>query len=473
MSRHISRKPSTFRRAGSGLRLETLEQRWMLAGAPVLSGDHLTVSGDDANDVIAVSLAGPMIDVTVNGTLYQYAPATIATIAVDGGRGYDKVTLDGSAGNETITMGPLSATMSSPGVDLTVQNASEITANAAGEVAASSGDVVSFFDSSGDEVFTASPGEGQMTGRNSINKATGAEAIHGYAREGGTDTASLYDSAGDDTFVGKSTYGKLQGTGFLSRAKFFDAVHGYAKAGGTDTARFEGTAGADEFVGRPTWSKMTGEGYFNRAKFFDTVIATATNERSDTARLYDSAGDDNFTASPNTGTLTGTGYSLAVSRFYSIVATASSGGYDIAQLIDSTADDFAIGKPTETTLFNTTFSNTAKLFDVVHTYARNGGNDVAYLYDSAGHDRYSLIDDTAKMLGPEQAGVPEFYIRAKLFDAVYAIASAGGYDQAYYGDIATATGASGVMTTGATSAAFEAVFVMDDNGGFVPIYDSL
>jgi hypothetical protein len=472
MSRLFPRKPTTLQRAGSRLRLEALEQRWMLAGAPVLSGGHLSVTGDDANNVIAVSLAGPMIDVTIDGTNYQYNPATVATISVDGAKGYDKVTLTGTAGNETITLGPLSATMSSPGIDLTVQNASEITADAAGEVGGTVGDVVSFYDSSGDDVFTASPGEGQMSGRNFLNKATGAEIIHAYAREGGTDTAHLYDSAGDDTFVGTATYGKLYGTGFQNRAKFFDFVHGYAKAGGTDAASLMGAAGADEFVGRPTWSKMAGEGYFNRVKFFDTVTATATNERIDTARLYDSAGDDNFTASPNTGSLSGTGYSLDVHRFYSIVATASSGGYDVAELIDSPGDDFAIGKPTETKLYNNSFSNTAQLFDVVHTYARNGGYDLAQLYDSAGDDRYYNIDNWAKMLGPLQNGVPEFYVRAKLFDAVYAYASAGGYDRAYFGDLATANGALRTLSSGGATNAFDAVFLMNDNGGFDPIYNS-
>ena len=444
----------------------------MLAAAPVLSGGHLAVTGDDANDVIAVSLAGPMIDVTVNGTLHQYDPATVATIGVDGGNGYDKVTLTGTAGNDTITLGPLSATMSSPGIDLTVQNASEITANAAGQVGGTAGDVVSFYDSSGDDAFTASPGEAQMLTRNTLNKATGAEIVHAYAREGGTDTAHLYDSAGDDTFAGTATSSKLYGTGFYNRAKFFDFVHGYAKAGGTDTASLTGATGADEFVGRPTWSKMAGTGYFNRVKLFDTVTATATNERIDTARLYDSSGDDLFSASPNTGTLSGTGYSLDVHRFYSIEANASSGGYDIAELIDSAGDDLAIGKPTETTLYSFNFSNTAKLFDLVHTYARNGGYDRVQLDDSAGDDRYFNIDGTVKMLGPDRNGVPEFLVRAKLFEAVYAHPAAGGYDRAYFGDQATLDAAAGTLTSGGAAAAFEAVFVMNSNGGFDPIYNS-
>ena len=469
MSRFFPRKPTTSRRADSRLRLETLERRWMLA--PVLDNGHLTVEGTDGKDVIEVSVAGP-IDVTINGTNYQYDPATVQSIGVDGGKDHDKVTLNGTAGNDTITLGPFSAAMNSPGVDVTVQNASEIIANAAGQVAGSEGDVVNFNDSSGDDVFTASPGEGQMSDGNYLNTATGAEIIHGYAREGGTDTASLYDSAGNDTFVGTDTYGKLSGTGFQNRAKFFDAVHAYAREGGTDTASLRGATGADEFVGRPTWSKMAGEGYFNRAKFFDAVTATATNERIDTARLYDSAGNDFFTATPNNGTLSGTGYSLDVQRFYSIVATASSGGYDTAELIDSPADDFAIGKPTETTLYNSNFSNTAELFDVVHTYARNGGNDRAQLYDSAADDRYYNIDNSAKMLGPDQNGVPEFYVRAKLFDAVFAFAPAGGYDRAYFPDLATATGALGTLTAGETNAGFEAVFVMNDNGGYDPIFNS-
>jgi hypothetical protein len=448
--------------------MESLEQRWMLAGAELLSGGHLWVEGTDGNDVIAVSLAGP-IDVTINGTNYQFDPASVATISVDGAKGYDKVTLTGTAGNDTITLRPLSATLSAPGIDLTVQNASEITANAAGEVANTEGDEVSFYDSSGDDVFTARPGEAEMSGRNFRNKATGAEFIHGYAKEGGTDTAHLYDSAGDDTFTGTDTLSKLQGTGFFSRAKFFDYVHGYALAGGNDTASLEGAAGADEFVGRPTWSKMSGEGYFNRVKLFDTVTAVATNEQIDTARLYDSAGNDYFTASPNSGTLSGAGYSLDVYRFYSIEAAASSGGYDVAELIDSTSDDSAIGKPTETVLYNNDFSNTARFFDVVHAYARNGGADLAYLYDSAGDDRYFNIDDSNKMLGPDQNGVPEFYVRAKLFDAVYAFAAAGGYDRAYFSDEAAAYSALGQVSTGGIGTPFEAVFVMNDNGGFDPL----
>ncbi len=464
MSKFFSRKPAKSRRAGSRLRVETLERRWMLAAAPVLTGDHLAIQGDDADDVITVSLAGP-IDVTINGDAYSYNPATIATIAVDGGNGYDKVTLTGTAGDDTITMGPFSATMSVTGIDLTVANASEITADAAGQATAT-GDVVSFFDSSGDEVFTANPGEGEMRGQQFINKATDAEIVHAYAREGGTDIAHLYDSAGDDTMYGTSTSTKLQGAGFFSRAKFFDYVHGYGKAGGNDTATLRGAAGADAFVGRPEWSKLTGTGYFNRAKFFDTVTAVGTNERVDTARLYDSAGDDQFTASPNTGSLTGTGYSIDVSRFYSIEATASSGGYDVVELNDSAGNDYAVGKPTETKLYGDGFSNTAKLFDVVHAYARNGGNDYAYLHDSAADDRYSQKDDWAKMVGPLDNGVHEYYVRTKLFDAVYGFATAGGYDRAYFGDLATATATAGSAAGGGTSGKFEATFVRNDNGGY-------
>lgn len=437
--------------------------------APVLSGGHLAVEGTDSNDVIEVSLAGPMIDVTINGANYQYAPATVQSIGVNGAKGYDKVTLGGTAGNDTVTLGPLSATMSSPNINLTVQNASEISVNTAGQTAGTPGDVVSLFDSSGDDVFTAKPGEGQMSGRNFLNKATGAEIIHGYAKEGGTDTAHLYDSAGNDAFVGTDKYGKLSGTGFQNRAKFFDFVHGYATAGGTDVAILKGAAGADAFVGRPTWSKMTGTGYFNRAKSFDVVTATATNEFADTARLYDSSGNDHFTASPNTGSLTGTGYSLNVNYFYSIVATASAGGRDVAELVDSAGNDSVIGKPTETTLYNYTFSNTAKLFDVVHAYARNGGYDRASLYDSEADDRYYKEDKQAKMLGPDQNGRPEFIVRAKLFDAVHAYALAGGYDRAFFATAAAVNGDPGTLTTGQASTGFEAVLVMNDNGSYEPI----
>jgi len=217
---------------------------------------------------------------------------------------------------------------------------------------------------------------------------------------------------------------------------------------------------------------MSGRNFRNKATGAEFIHAYAREGGNDVASLYDSAGDDYFTASPNTGSLSGTGYSLDVHRFYSIEATASSGGYDIAELIDSSGNDFAIAKPTETTLYNNNFSNTAKLFDVVHTYARSGGNDQALLYDSAGDDRYFNIDDWSKMMGPEQNGVPEFFLRVKLFDAVYAHADAGGYDRAYFGDQATATGALGTLTTGGPNDPFEAVFVMNDNGGYDPLYSS-
>jgi hypothetical protein len=433
----------------------------MLAAGAVLSGTHLEVSGGATDDVIEVSLAGPMIDVTINGTLTQHDPAAISTISVDGGDGYDKVTLTGSTGDDVVSLRHLTAEMKSPGIELTVENASEITANTGGQT----GDVVSFYDSSGNDTFTASPGVGQMSGSNFLNKATGAEIIHAYAKEGGTDTAHLYDSAGNDTFSGTTTQGKLQGTGFYNRAKFFDYVHGYATAGGTDTASLTGGTGADAFVGRPTWSKMTGQGYFNRVKEFDSVTATANNEHVDSARLYDSSGNDTFTASPNTATLSGAGYSLDVHLFYSIEAKASS-GRDIAELVDSSSDDFMIGKPTETRLYNYDFSNTAKAFDVVHTYARNGGYDVASLYDSDGNDRYYHADNSAKMLGPDNNGTPEFYVRAKLFESVRAFAPEGGYDRAYFDDLADVQAALGSASNGD---AFEAVFVLNGNGSYEPI----
>jgi hypothetical protein len=136
------------------------------------------------------------------------------------------------------------------------------------------GDRLQFFDTTGNDTFTASPTDARLTGPAGSN--------------------ILYIATTD---LGIPTYK-------------WDTVRAYSQVGGYDKAYLTGSTGADTFLGyakpRATnagLSRLSGTGYFLEVYQFDEVYANLLTG-SDAANLYDGSVNDYFWAKLGAAVLT-------------------------------------------------------------------------------------------------------------------------------------------------------------------------
>jgi hypothetical protein len=360
-----------------------------------------TVNGTAGNDTITVRpKAGDpnSVEVVLNGLAQSYANASVTEILINGLGGNDQLTLDrGLVHNVTFDGG-------------------------AGT------DTAEFSTGTGAQTVVMRPALTQMTGAGSDVTVQNAEDVR--VTGDAADVARLYDSAGDDRFYGRSANSYATGIGFYNYVARFGEVYAYANAGGVDRAYLYDSAGNDRFYGKPTVSYLEGVGFYNRATYFDFVYAYADGGGVDRSYLYDSAGNEKFYGKPTVSYLEGAAFYNRASYFDYVYAYSTAGGVDRAYLYDSAGNDRFYGKPTVSYLVGTGFYNHATGFDYAYAYATAGGTDRAYLYDSAGNDQFYGKPATSYLYG---AG---FYNLASQFDSVYAYATAGGVDRAFLYDSA-------------------------------------
>ena len=117
-------------------------------------------------------------------------------------------------------------------------------------------DTCKFYDSSGADTFTASPGLASMSGPGYATRTA-----HGFTKEfgygsfvygqtGQGDTAKLYDGPGNDTWTayGHWNYSEMSGPGYYIHTQGFEMQRAYATAGGTgDVAHLKDTPEHDVF----------------------------------------------------------------------------------------------------------------------------------------------------------------------------------------------------------------------------------
>jgi hypothetical protein len=355
--------------------------------------DRLTIDGTAAADVITVR---PMpgdpssLEVVMNSQSQSYANDTVTDIVVNGLGGNDRLILEAGVFHDVILDG--------------------------GE----GSDIAEFTTGAGAQTVLLRSTMTQMIGGNYDVTVRNTEQTkaHGDA----SDTARFYDSNGDDRFYGRPTYSYLTGAGFTNYAFDFGRAYGNASAGGTDRAYLYDSTGDDRFYGRPTYSYITGSQFFNQANGFDFVYAYATAGGVDRAYLYDSAGDDRFYGRPTYSYMNGAGFYNFASRFDYVYAYATAGGLDRAYFYDSAGDDRFYGRPTYSYATGPGYFNYASSFDYVFAYATAGGVDRAWLYDSAAADAFFAQADVGRLSGTG------FYNYTKGYDFVNAIANAGGVD---------------------------------------------
>ena len=179
---------------------------------------------------------------------------------------------DDPANDETFTSYPTYCEMTGAGYYYRVEGSVPVNVYATGNP----NDTCNFYDSSGADTFTASPGLASMSG-----PGYGTRVAHGFAKvfgygsyvygqTGQGDTAEFYDGPGDDTWIacGHWNYGEMSdgtwnGSAFnnytyLIHTQGFDIQKGYATAGGTDVARLKDTPGHDVFCATGGVDQATG-----------------------------------------------------------------------------------------------------------------------------------------------------------------------------------------------------------------------
>jgi len=392
------------------------------------SGSVITVYDTAGNDDFVFSV-DTRFRVSINGEAYSFSRSSGARIYFLGGAGVNTATLTGSTANETFTLRPNLAAISSGSYALRATNVASVVARGGGGI-----DQAVLYDSAGDDAFLGGLEFSQLSGATYSNRvqdmdkvytyataggndvaelrgSTGADTFRGYSGysefttagvynrvtrfdevrafgEGGVDRAFLYDSTGNDTFVAEPTVSYMTNGAFHNQVESFRYVYAYSTAGGADVARLYDSAGDDAFVATPTTRYLTGAGFYNRAQGFRYVYGYSTAGGSDTATLYDSTGDDRFEGYADHSIMSGSGYYNQVDGFRSVVANARSNRRDVAVLYDSAGDDTFLARPGVATLSGDSFSNQAKGFRYVYGYSTAGGHDAALLHGSSGDDRF-------------------------------------------------------------------------------------
>ncbi|MBN2291019.1 MAG: VCBS repeat-containing protein [Pirellulales bacterium] len=385
------------------------------------SSTGAAVYGTSGNDVFELTPGAPDNTVTVTTgavtSTYTFDATTIKSIFFDGLEGTDRVVYTGTAADDTAVVYPSTGTMSRTDLALEWQNFEEARLDGGGGT-----DVVSFYDSEGDDTFGAADGLSLMQGTGFDNQAANFFYAHGYSENGGEDTANLYGSANDNTLVTTPKYAKITSSSYYANAHNFRYAKAYAGPGGNDVAMMNDSSGNDTFVATPTYAKMYSNSYYTRATDFRYVKAYANSGGTDTAQLSDDATDDTFICTPSYGKLTGANFYIVAHNFDSLVAYANGGGNDTAKLVGSTGDDTFSSNTVYSIMSGTGYSMRAQYFDEVLGQAVAGGNDRAYLADTAGNYTLTAAGKSAKIA--ENAAT--WSTEAWGFAWVQATASSGG-----------------------------------------------
>ena len=182
------------------------------------SANTLSVFGTDGDDGFYLTASTLNHWMQINYVEYMFSAGSVAVIDFDGGAGTDDATVFCSGGDDSVVVGPNSATVDGDGYDVSVANARNI----------------------------------MLLGN------------------GGNDDAVMNDSSNWDTFTANDSKITMAGTGFYNEIRGFETVLAESTAGGVDTAVFDGFEG-DDYVALETYALLAGDGYSIKAAGFTNV----------------------------------------------------------------------------------------------------------------------------------------------------------------------------------------------------------
>jgi hypothetical protein len=429
------------------------------------TGSTLTVLGTDNNDSYEF-ITGTPHQLIVNGVRYEFEPAMVATITVDGGTGRDTLTFSGSDGSDAFTFnanGERVTTVENGQYQFTAASVETVDFDGTG-----GSDSVVLIGTPGDETGKFWPDHGTfedghfsdiekgISGDFAVSVAN-VSSITAFAAgevdpddpansavEKGVDAVYMYDSPDDDTFHSEPFHANMSGPTFAYQTFGFMFNYGYAttRDGGVDVAVMEDSEANDKF--KLDWpkegqffGKMYRASYYNRAKMFENISAQFSDGPGvDTVRMFDSPGDDQFVGQKDASQMTGPGFDVNVSGYENLIAYASVGN-DLASLFDSELDDTIRARSHKTVMYGTDdtgteYTITARRFDEVHATANtpNGGFDFAKLHDTGGDDHLDSMPGRTTLSRKLPGGSSDLIYEMLGFERIRAYGLEGGNDTA-------------------------------------------
>ena len=328
-----------------------------------IHGTTARIVGTSGSDTLEWRAAQKSI--VVNGV--SYSLAGIKNVKIDGAGGSDSLTLLGGSTAETLVLRPDIADAMSAGFRLSATDVEHT------RFVGGSSDRVWLYDSAGNDTFTATPTSATLSGAGYSNIVEGCGTVLAVAQAGGSDTARLYDSAGADTLEGSPTAVRLKGQGYSNEARGFDSVNVFANAGGQDTATLRDSRGADQLDADPTYAWLRGAGFSIRAEGFESLVAFASLGTGDIARIAGSGGDDAFTAFSGSRSLSGGGVQIRTEGFKS-VSFDGRGGSDSLEFLTANRNSQLTGRDytgvAADAIFATEFTNVEEVLASVRASHR-------------------------------------------------------------------------------------------------------
>ncbi len=305
--------------------------------------DTATITGSDGDETFELR-AGEAVSV---GSGIELQLSNVEKVVVEGGGGNDTVNFYDSPNNDHFVAAPNYGRLVGDEFSMQAIGFREVNAYATG----GGHDVVRIYDSPGDDICHATPMETTLYREDGTDpffiRARYFEKTHGFSPAGGHDSAFFFDSDGDDTFTARPGEGDMRGpTGggplgdreYFNRVKLFEEIRGDASAGGNDEATLFDSAGDDFFYGLPLQSTMYGPSYYNQANYFEKIYADASTGGNDQAELVDSEQVDLLEAAANWARLSSTSHSFLyeVLAFDQVNATATTDGdtKDVTEPLD-------------------------------------------------------------------------------------------------------------------------------------------
>ena len=365
-------------------------------------GTAVTVSGTTAADSYSFDVGATQHSLSINGTGYSFAKASVTTIHLDGGGGNDSITIAGSAKKETASMQYGYTTLAGIGIHVVAVGMEYVTVSGGGGT-----DVVTLYDSAGNDSLGVHSGYASMTGSGYALVASGFKNASAYSYTG-SDTAHMYDTAGNDTYRAYVDRVEMKGPNFVNSAVGFDTTVGHASAG-VDKAYLYDSAGNDVYSTYAGYAAMTGSGFNNAASGFDTTYGYASYGY-DVAYMHDSAGDDLYRSYLNKAIMSGYGYANFAYSFDACYGYSSTGN-DTTRQYGSRGSDEYFANAFQARMNGDGFSSLAAGFE---KYEARGlrGVDRARVGNSA------LATATAGSAWDEYSTLPAVTIEKRGFDEV-------------------------------------------------------
>lgn len=174
-------------------------------------------------------------------------------------------------------------------------------------------------------------GVSRLTFLGGVIEIRGFENIS-FVGGGGLDHATMYDSTGDDVLTASSQTARMSGVGFEFRVDNVPKLFAHATSGGEDSAHLNDSAGDDRLVIRPQFSSLRSDTQTQAVFGFERVYAYAEAGGHDSADLGDSAADDVMSISQTQATISSSGYRATAVGFDDVTAKASAGGEDTVRI---------------------------------------------------------------------------------------------------------------------------------------------